>query len=70
MNSVPLSEDKTAKDEDANIFAVCLLVPEETLRGELDRKPLDLSDDRRLTELCDLFEVSQSAMLLRIKLLK
>jgi len=57
-------------EREANIFAVCLLIPKDLLLKELERKPLDLSDDTRLKELCKLFGVTAAAMTLRMSLIK
>lgn len=55
---------------EANIFAVCLLIPADMLRAELERKPLDWCDDTRFYKLCNLFEVTTTAMAFRMSLLK
>jgi len=57
-------------EKEANIFAVCLLIPADLLRKELDRKPLDLGDDKRFKELCKLFDVTPAMMTLRMSLMK
>jgi Zn-dependent peptidase ImmA (M78 family) len=57
-------------EKEANIFAVCLLIPKDLLLKELERKPLDLGDDTRLKELCKLFGVTTAAMTFRMSLLK
>lgn len=55
---------------EANIFAVCLLIPADLLRKELERKPLDLGDDKRFKDLCKLFDVTPAMMTLRMSLMK
>lgn len=64
--------ERIRMDYEANVFAVCLLMPEERLLEELDKDGgLDLGgDDKRLKEICNIFGVSQQALLFRLSLMK
>ena len=57
-------------EQEANLFAVLLLVPGHLLRAELDKKPLDMGDDTRFKELCKTFGVSGTTMMLRLAHMK
>lgn len=58
---------KTLEDE-ANVFAVLLLIPEQFLVAELE-KGINLADDEDMKRLCKMFGVSSTAMAFRISLL-
>lgn len=60
----------TQMEQEADVFAVCLLIPGNMLKEELDKKPLDLVDDTRFKELCKLFDVSYTTMMFRLSILK
>jgi Zn-dependent peptidase ImmA (M78 family) len=47
-------------EREANIFAVCLLIPRDLILAEMRRQPLDWTDDTRFNELCRLFDVSKN----------
>lgn len=54
-------------DAEANYFAMCLLMPEDLLRREVQKlQPLDFSDDRKIKKLADKFKVPQACMLIRL----
>lgn len=54
-------------EQEANHFAMCLLVPEKLLREELGRiKSLDLCDDEGLKKLAKKFCVSETLMTVRL----
>lgn len=61
------------KDRDiemeANIFAVCLLIPDFLLIPEIE-KGLDLGDDKDLKRLCKMFDVTPAMLTLRMAILK
>lgn len=74
LNQSQLYNLRFMKDRDmeaeANIFAVCLLVPKDLLLAEIDKMGgVDLSEDRDIIHLCKLFQVSISTMTLRFQLL-
>ena len=59
-------------DYEANVFAVCLLMPKDLLLAELNKDGgIDLSDSKstRMKEICDIFGVSQQALVFRLNLL-
>lgn len=64
-------EDKQM-DHEANIFALCLLMPKDLFLEELKKYEFDLGDnkDTALKELCKTFGVSQQAVLARLSMLK
>lgn len=55
-------------DQEANYFAICLLMPEEFVRREIEKIPsgLDVSDDRQMTTLAGKFNVSIGLMAIRL----
>lgn len=61
------------QDYEANVFAVCLLMPKERLLQELNKDGgMDLSDhrDERLREICKLFQVTPAMLVFRMSLLE
>jgi len=60
---------KQQKQEyEANVFAACFLIPEESIRNDL--KNLDMSNDKEYKALCRKYEVPLGVMAFRISLLK
>jgi len=61
------------KDEDvekeANYFALCLLMPRDMIMADL-AKGVDLSSDKDMKRLCEKYQVSATALAVRISLLK
>lgn len=54
-------------DQEANYFAMCLLMPRDLMQKELDKLgELDLCDDAAITQLARKFGVSMGMMALRI----
>lgn len=55
-------------EEEANYFAMCLLMPEKLVKEEmaLINLDLDLADDTYIKELSKRFGVSQTAMMIRL----
>ena len=53
----------------ANRFAASLLMPIELLFKEIDDKEIDIDDEDQLQELAELFEVSYSALSIRLNAL-
>lgn len=60
------------QDYEANVFAVCLLIPKDKLIEELDKMEFDLGDEKNndLKKLCKTFGVSVQAMAFRLSILK
>jgi Zn-dependent peptidase ImmA (M78 family) len=59
------------QDEEANYFAMCLLMPREMVRAELDAHgPLDMHDDKSIANLARKFGVSVPIFCLRLQQLK
>lgn len=64
-----MKQDKDMEAE-ANIFAVCLLIPKDLLLAEIDKMGgIDLSEDKDMIYLCKKFQVPMAAMALRFQLL-
>jgi len=61
--------DKNLEDE-ANYFAMCLLMPEHLVKREFAKITLDLTSDEPLKEMAKIFDVSITAMALRLAQLK
>lgn len=57
-------EDK--QEREANAFAAALLMPEGILRREIEKRYFDLADETALSDLAELFQVSQQAMMYRL----
>ena len=60
------------QDYEANVFAVCLLIPKDKLIEELNKDGgMDLGDAKstRLKSICKKFGVSESALLFRLSLI-
>ena len=58
------------QEYEANVFAVCLLIPKDRLIEEINKMGgFDLSDEKELKKLCKLFGVSSTAMSFRLNLL-
>jgi Zn-dependent peptidase ImmA (M78 family) len=69
-----LSEKKIRKkqEHEANVFAVCLLIPRDELLKDLETMEFDLGDEKSedLKRLCKKYGVSTSAMTFRLSILK
>lgn len=56
-----------AAEQEANMFAMCLLMPEEWLRNDLqDKKIFDLESDAAIPALAERYDVSVQLMTLRL----
>ena len=57
---------KQIMEQEANVFASALLMPSNLLRKEVEKANLDLSNDEAIANLARAFEVSTTAMSIRI----
>ena len=64
-----MASNKWMEDE-ANQFALCLLMPEHLLREEVKKVVWDYGNDDAIKSLCRTFEVSTIAMTVRLSQLK
>lgn len=55
-----------AMEQEANAFASAILMPTDLLRKEIHKTDLNLMDDKAIEKLADLFQVSTTAMSIRI----
>lgn len=62
----PRTVDHQVMEHEANYFASCLLMPTDQVRKELDKMDIDLFTEDGIKELAKKFEVSPTAMSLRI----
>jgi Zn-dependent peptidase ImmA (M78 family) len=59
--------DNDRENREANLFAMCLLMPEKLVRSEVDKSGgIDLCDDEPIRELAKKFGVSISLMTIRL----
>lgn len=58
--------EKFQMEQEANVFASALLMPSNLLRKEVERAKLDLASDDAIKKLADKFQVSTTAMAIRI----
>jgi len=59
--------DQEREDREANLFAMCLLMPEAWVRREIEKMGgLDISDDKQLRVLAKKFQVGETLMAIRI----
>ena len=58
--------DHQVMEHEANYFASCILMPTDQVRKELDKRDIDLFSEDGIKELAKKFEVSPTAMSLRI----
>lgn len=59
-------EEAHKKEQEANYFALALLMPREILIREIKSAKLDLTNDVALKELAKKFGVSQTALMVRM----
>lgn len=66
-----MTEAQQKQEEEANSFALTLLMPEHLFIRELNKKPVDLSDENctRYQEIAKTFGVSLNAVVARIQML-
>jgi len=53
-------------EQEANFFASAILMPSDKVRNEVDKIKLDLASEEAIAELAKIFEVSTTAMSIRI----
>lgn len=60
------------QEYEANVFAVCLLIPRDELIKDLETMTFDLGDEKGndLKKLCAKYGVTQTAMTFRLSILK
>lgn len=67
----PGSNSNVVEDNEADYFAMCLLMPEEFVRREVrSAGGIDIADDKGMAKLAKKFGVSTTAMALRIGQIK
>lgn len=54
------------KEQEANYFALCLLMPEEFIAEYLSQHHVDMADDKAVTQMARAFQVPASVMALRL----
>lgn len=55
------------EEQEANLFAMYLLMPEDLLRAEIKKiRSIDIGDDKAIKKLADKFKVSVTVMTLRL----
>ena len=64
-----MKKNKVLEDE-ANYFAMCLLMPGHLIKQEVAKLDLCLTDDTALKSLAKTFDVSMTAMAIRLSQLK
>ena len=65
------AELHSMSEDEANLFAVCLLMPEEMLINEIRAiGPLDLNSDLHIAQLCKKFGVSPQVIGFRIAMIR
>lgn len=57
-------------EKDANVFALLLLMPKDSIEKDLSATQFDLTDDTPLKNLCKKYQVTMTAFSYRIQLLK
>jgi Zn-dependent peptidase ImmA (M78 family) len=60
------SPEKQQMEQEANYFASAILMPSDLVRKEVDKTKLDLGSEKAIEELSKVFEVSTTAMSIRI----
>lgn len=64
-----MTDDIRLQEEEANVFAICLLVPRAALKQEIKNHPIRLSDgDDALREIADKFQVSVTVIVSAISI--
>lgn len=58
--------EKQQMEQEANVFASALLMPSNLLRKEVEKAKLDLASDESIEKLAKKFDVSTTAMTIRI----
>lgn len=70
MDNKPDEEEINQMNQDANVFAVLLLMPKESIEADLKTTQFDLADDGPLKDICKKYQVTMTAFSYRIQLLK
>jgi len=65
-------QEHERREYEANVFAVCLLIPRDELIKDLETIEFDLGDEKSkdLKKLCDKYGVSMNTMLFRLSILR
>lgn len=58
--------EKQQMEQEANFFASAILMPSDLVRREIENIDLDLASEEAIKKLADIFEVSTTAMSIRI----
>lgn len=71
-NKKQQAEIKKRQEYEANVFAVCLLIPKDEIIKDLETMTFDLGDEKGkdLKKLCAKYGVTQAAMTFRLSILK
>jgi Zn-dependent peptidase ImmA (M78 family) len=64
-----LTRAEEKREQEANTFALCLLIPEESIRDDLRDADIDLCDENAWRALCRKYDVSSWMMAARISML-
>lgn len=60
-------DDTYVDEEEANLFAAMLLIPEKFIRKDLERiKTIDYEDDSLISELAEEYQVSKQLMTIQL----
>ncbi len=60
-----MTTDKNIEKE-ANLFAMLLLMPTNHIKADIDNMEFDFGDDTYFTMLCKKYEVTYTALMMRI----
>lgn len=66
------AEEHKRREHEANVFAVCLLIPRDEILKDLETMTFDLGDEKGndLKKLCTKYGVTQAAMTFRLSILR
>lgn len=63
-----LTEIEKNQEREANLFAMCLLMPKELIDSDLfGQPPFDLFEDKRINQLARRYNVTEQMMTIRLK---
>jgi len=65
-----MTQKERRQEREANIFALCLLMPRDQFLKEWEKNKIDLADDEPLRNMADKFGVSMTAIMARASMLK
>jgi Zn-dependent peptidase ImmA (M78 family) len=57
---------KLVEDAEANMFAMCLLMPEFLVRNQIDQRQIDVTNEEGVMLLANTFQVTPQMMLIRL----